>query len=316
MFPHLTSPAIKWKYLGSRKVSFERGVAQLASALASGARGRGFEPRRPDFSVTSFLGGNDVVKRLFLVLLFSASAFSFPHLDEILYPVWDEFDPNKIVVEDPNVEVYAELPSGDVKLKNYRASYEVIAKYSSLHGLTGGDLKNVELAPDCTNAEVAALKLWTTNDIYLDVNKALRYGQKGKVNGVPITEKTESEALLIASALNCVPQYEGLVTRLENTPPVILAQYQKGNYLVARGFTSTTKGNDVSDSFAAFFSTYKQRIRYGVVKAADIDRLGLSQWPGEKEVMFRPGTVFKVIDRKDVPPPERFTNQMQFETVR
>lgn len=156
----------------------------------------------------------------------------------------ERFDPSLCIVEDPNIVTYAELPSGDVNLKTYSAPFSVIKRYALLHGVSGGDIKDFPLAPNCTRAEIDALKRWTYNDdVYPLVNKALRFAQKGKINGVPIDEKTELEALVIASAVNCIPSFQGAVNRIETAPSFILDQYKTGNLLVFRGFTSTTKGN-------------------------------------------------------------------------
>jgi len=218
-----------------------------------------------------------------LVLVFQSTAWA------------DSID---IIVGGPEVAWTTELPSGDYDLKTYRASINVIQEFSKLFKISDGELKNFPKAPDCTQAEVRALKLWGTNEIYQDVNKTLREVEKGKVNGVPVARKTEVTLLMVASGLNCAPQYEGIAVRMETPPGLIMKQYQPGNYLLLKGFTSATKGEQPSKYF---WESATDRIRYDWVRGADVDSLGIATWPDEHEVLVRPGTVFRVLTRNDHP---------------
>lgn len=208
------------------------------------------------------------------------------------------FDPQKIIVEDVSVDLTAQLPSGVTDLRTYRAPYSVIDAFSKDKAIEGGDIKDFPKAPDCTRAEIQALKLWGTNDIYERVNRSLRTVQDGKVGGVPLSPVIEREIQMIASGVNCVPQYEGPAVRMENAPDWLLAQYAPTNLLGQRGFTSTTKGTVPAPYF---LQNYRHEILIAKVRGADIDRLGIATWPGEKEVLIRPGTVFKVVTREEHP---------------
>lgn len=138
------------------------------------------------------------------------------------------------------------------------------------------------------------MRLWQTNDVYPMVNKILRTAQKGKMNGVPVEAKYENIILMIASAANCAPPYEGPAIRGENLPAFLFPQYQVGNYLGMRGFTSLSKGEDLTNWFEEHS---KQRIYIEKVKGADFDAFGVATWPEEHEVLVRPGTVFKVLSK-------------------
>lgn len=211
-----------------------------------------------------------------------------------------DFDPNLVTVESPTAEVYAELPSGDVRLKDYRAPSRILQRYCELHDVKDCETKDFAKAPNCTRAEIHKLKDWSTVSGYQAINEALRIGQKGKVKGQPILEKTEIHALVMASAVNCAPQYEGIAVRLEGTPKRILAQYLSGKFIIARGFTSVSKGTELAESILSF-KHMKEKICYDKVSGADLDVLGLSGFKEEKEVILRPGTVFKVRERSDYP---------------
>jgi len=239
------------------------------------------------------------MRRLFLFVLFGS------------LPAW-AFDPYKVIVEDESVELFAELPSGHTDLRTYRAPYSVIEAYSKEKKVEGGDIKDFPKAPDCTRAEIHALKLWGTNDIYERVNRALRNVQEGKLDGAPLSSTVELEIQMIASGVNCAPQYEGPVVRMEKAPEWLLTQYRVPNFLGMRGFTSTTKG---STPAPYFLENYLHQINIPKARGADIDSLGIAQWPGEKEVLIRPGTVFKVTSRQEFPgmrPSHMFRWEMSF----
>lgn len=207
---------------------------------------------------------------------------------------------DSIIVEDPSVIHYAELPSRDVHLKTFRASDTLIRTYSAQEGVENGDSKDNPKAPNCTRAEIDVLKRWTTNDIYRRVNQALRTIKKGMVDGVKLEEKWENTILLLASAVNCAPQYEGEVVRIEHPPKAVLNEYQPDNFLLMKGFTSTTKGKKHAESLPL---TEASKIFIERASGADVDSLGVSPWSTEKEVLIRPGTVFKVLYRKEMENP-------------
>lgn len=223
---------------------------------------------------------------LVLCLFFSPWAFG-SFFDGFL-----DFDPKNILVEDPHTLLLAELPRGDINLKEFRATSKDFELYSKYYSVEQPDKKDHPNVPLCTRAEVDAVKRWQGNDHYQTINQILRAAQKGKLNGAPISEKNEVLILMIASATHCGPQYDGPVIRGEKIPPdFIFVQYQEGNLLGLRGFTSTTKGTKLTQYFEE-----QSRIRIYIEKAAgaDFDAFGVSPWPMEKEVLIRPGTVFQV----------------------
>jgi len=219
-------------------------------------------------------------------------------LDWAPFPGANSFDPTKVIVEDTSVELFAELPSGHTDLKTYRAPLEVVRAYSLDWRIQDGDIKDYAKAPHCNRAEIHALKLWGTNAIYQKVNHALRTMQEGKISGKTLDPLTERQIQLIASGVNCAPQYEGPAVRMENAPDWLLSQYQTPNYLGMRGFTSTTKG---SVPAPYFLELYVHEILIPNAQGADIDVMEIAEWASEKEVLIRPGTIFKVLSREDLP---------------
>lgn len=205
------------------------------------------------------------------------------------------FADGTVIVEDPNYVHFTELPSGDVYLKTYRASADDIVGYAKFTGLKDAGLKDNPRAPHCTRAEFHVLQRWVTNELYPTVNKTLREVRKGMVDGVKVAPKWENVILMVSSAANCAPQFEGEVVRGEYTPDEVLAEYQQNNFILMRAFTSTTKGKNIADT-----TPWKSKIHIERASGADVDILGISEWPQEREVLVRPGTVFRVMEREPV----------------
>lgn len=223
-----------------------------------------------------------------------------------------DFDPNQITVEDPKTKFYVELSTGDYHLASFTAPPSLIEEYSTENKIENGALKDNPKVPGCTRAEIEALKLWTTNDIYKDVNKVVRGAQKGKLNGQPIEKKLEQHILMIASGVNCAPQISANVVRMETPPEVITNQYQPGKMVGLRGFTSTS---NKSKPTQWFLDHEKYLVRVDNATGADIGSLDISPWPEEKEVLLRPGTVFRVKSKKDYPAGSKPLREYRFEQV-
>ena len=207
---------------------------------------------------------------------------------------WGIDDLDNILVDNPHAFYLTELPSGDFDLKSYRASEQVLIAYAQAVGLQDPSVKDYPKAPECTRAEIDVLKRWVTNDIYREVNRTLRYVRKGFIDGKKVSTDMENQILVLSSAVNCAPQFKGEVVRTEQTPEVILDQYQAGNHVLMRAFTSTTKGKLPASTIPQLGAS---RIHIEWATGADIDALGISPWPDEKEVLIRPSTVFKVRTR-------------------
>lgn len=205
------------------------------------------------------------------------------------------FDPFKIIVEDPFAILEAELPLGNVDLAQYRATVQDIELYADFHSIEHATTKDYAKAPNCNRAEVDALKRWASNVYYEEINHALRTAQEGVVDGEQLSSRLQNLILVLSSAVNCAPQFTGQVVRGENAPEFILKQYEKGNDLGFRGFTSTSKGMELSKEFE---EKSKQRIFISNASGADIVATGIPAWESEKEVLIRPGTVFRVLSRE------------------
>ena len=98
----------------------------------------------------------------------------------------------------------------------------------------------------------------------------------------------------VASAINRLPPYKGPAVRGDKTLPADeMARYVPGAVVTEGQFLSASEGNEVSEEFRGDVET-----RIHVASAGKISLI--SDYSTEKEILFPPGTKYKVIDVKHV----------------
>ncbi|MCU0696021.1 MAG: ADP-ribosyltransferase domain-containing protein [Myxococcaceae bacterium] len=125
-----------------------------------------------------------------------------------------------------------------------------------------------------------------------DGYKAMNEGLRGSRTALKATAPVVKTA---ASALNQLPEVKGTVYRGANLDAERLAKYKVGEVVTERGFTSTTVNKAMVMGQTAEQQFNKNSMF--VIKSAGGGRdvSILSQFPEEKEVLFGPGTEFKVL---------------------
>jgi hypothetical protein len=137
--------------------------------------------------------------------------------------------------------------------------------------------------------DLVAVRGYTSNDYYSEMNQGLREGDQ------LLLDRYESYAKSATSGLNQLPSHEGQVFRgIHIDDPKALdklaQQYQPGEIYRERAFFST-------DTVKAF----PGNVQYEVYSTSGHHVKGLSAVGGESEVLFAPGTAFKVVDKRYVP---------------
>lgn len=127
-----------------------------------------------------------------------------------------------------------------------------------------------------------------TTSRYREMNQHLRAGGDWE------NPKTDDEYLIAAAVhgLKQLPNYKGTTYRGTNLRPEILDQYREGMTVQERAFTSTA-----ADESSAFGGNTIMTIR--AKRGKSIGKM--SEYEHEKEVLFIPGTKFKVVKRRDDP---------------
>ncbi len=120
---------------------------------------------------------------------------------------------------------------------------------------------------------------------YLDLNNALRGGE------VDASQLARIEA--VKTALAKLPPYEGPVIRGTNLPPEVLARYQPGEVITEDAFLSTTTNAGVARS-----PTFMGNVEFRILSKTGRDISPFSIFPGEREILFPPGTKFYVSSKK------------------
>ncbi|WP_231990116.1 ADP-ribosyltransferase [Mycobacterium sp. 852002-51971_SCH5477799-a] len=120
---------------------------------------------------------------------------------------------------------------------------------------------------------------------YLDLNNALRGGE------MDASQQVRIEA--VKTALAKLPPYEGPVIRGTNLPPEVLARYRPGEVITEDAFLSTTTNAGVARS-----PTFAGNVEFRILSKSGRDISPFSLFPGEREVLFPPGTKFYVSSKR------------------
>lgn len=134
-----------------------------------------------------------------------------------------------------------------------------------------------------TSDDLSALTHYTGSG-YIDLNDALRS------DILDASQHARVEAL--NNALAKLPPYEGAVVRGSNLPPEALAQYQPGEYIIEKGFMSTTTSPAVAQAPA-----FVGNVEFRIFSCTGRDISAHSMFPGEQEVLFPAYTRFFVVDK-------------------
>lgn len=144
-------------------------------------------------------------------------------------------------------------------------------------------LKNApKLLKKLSDDQIGALYGYTTNEGYSAINPALR--------GVTeLTPNLEAFANHATAGLLKLPAYAGETSRgIAELPASVLNQNQIGNVVSDPAFMSTS----ATEPFAG-------NININIKGTSGKDINFLSQYPNEAEVLYPPGTKFKVVNRID-----------------
>lgn len=133
--------------------------------------------------------------------------------------------------------------------------------------------------------EITSIYLYTTF-IHKKVNEALR--AEGTTE---VAEKVKPFAQAATLGLGKLPPHEGWVRRGVNLPPEELEKYQVGHEVTENGFTSATLAKTIGREKPHQFVILSK-------KGRDISEF--SHFEGEKEVLFAPGSRFRVVKKEAV----------------
>jgi hypothetical protein len=95
----------------------------------------------------------------------------------------------------------------------------------------------------------------------------------------------------LKQSLRKLPEYKGWVIRGTDLPPKVLARHVPGKIVRYLSFTSATIGDGINE----YFRDQPMEIKILSKHARDISDLNND----EGEVIFQPGTRFRVLSRKD-----------------
>ncbi|MDX2008937.1 MAG: ADP-ribosyltransferase [Myxococcaceae bacterium] len=181
-----------------------------------------------------------------------------------------------------------QLPEGPVDLSRYDSddatraalrSFLGESEYQNLRSIAEGLKASNPALANVHVDDLVALRAYT-GSYYTAMNQALR-GRGGDIAQQAAIIKTA------ASALNDLPEFQGTTFRGTTLDAERIARYAPGTVIAEKGFMSTTTAQDVA---------FSGNVRFVInSKGAGRSVEALSQFANEKEVLFGPGTEFKVL---------------------
>ena len=174
---------------------------------------------------------------------------------------------------------------GGYKYDNY------VNKLDSQYGLCNKLAENhYNIYKKLKKEEVMGIYSYTTNDIYRKLNSVLRKGSKATAAD---KKKYKPIVKIINSGLSKLPKYKGKVVRFEKKKSVsrFISAMKKGTPKLFKAYTSSSKKKKFCWS--------------GNVKMVITSKNGryiapMSAYKSEEEVLFAPGTKFKITKVKKV----------------
>lgn len=193
----------------------------------------------------------------------------------------------------------ARFPSGEIDLTRYRADPEILRRYSQGvpyfdryaqngfdrdYKLAFGNLpNNVGITPE----ELRIIGQYRSGiEGNYEWNQALRSGDPSKIG------QYETEIKVLASALNKLPKFTGLVHRFAHLPEEVWLKYRPGEIIHEPQFTSTSR---VLRDLAGDFSNTLFEIRLNGINGHNIDFLNSA----ETEVLVNANAAFRVVSVSD-----------------
>ncbi|HEY9835496.1 MAG TPA: ADP-ribosyltransferase domain-containing protein [Vampirovibrionales bacterium] len=154
-------------------------------------------------------------------------------------------------------------------------------------------------APPPPETQIAALYGYTTS-LYKPMNSVLRHGSYGdrEARFAPKDHDLTQDIRMATKAIANAPEtarYEGEVFRGTRVPESIIAQYKEGETITESAFVSTTRSSTVANKFIRLAANDgKETVVYRIKSKSGVRLDDLSKYPKEEEVLFSPGTKFKV----------------------
>jgi len=150
-----------------------------------------------------------------------------------------------------------------------------------------------------TDLEAGAVVSYSLSG-YDPLNTLLR-GGKIRDDDPKFLASLKEHEILLNSALDKLPAYNGAVYRSAALPNDLLSQYTKGKTIKELGFTSTTSNVEVTSNFKEAGSATRTPVLFVINSRKGRSVESMSALPEEKEVIFKSKTNFKVLGIVDTP---------------
>lgn len=178
--------------------------------------------------------------------------------------------------------------------KVLKGNYEILHKNSIFEGNLA-QIKNKVNLPNIDIEKINAINIYTGN-YYRDINRYLR-GQTHTIDeNIGLTKdyyKTLVET--INGGLDDLPKYKGTAYRATTLSKEVLGQYksafESGKPYTEKAFFSTSYDKEILKH-----SYYEGNVEFFITSKRGVNIEKISKAENEKEVLFKAGTKFKVLD--------------------
>lgn len=162
-------------------------------------------------------------------------------------------------------------------------------------------IKQIPGAPPPHPEELVALEEYTGLH-YGAINAVLR-GNDRALLAKSLTDSQKQkyleDAIFVTAALDALPPHDGIVYRGTALPKSVINKYKVGETVTEKGFTSTSTKLDVAGIFSDPGTEGKDKPVVYTIKSnrgRAIKKLSIIE--KEEEVLFRPDSQFKILDKK------------------
>jgi hypothetical protein len=144
-----------------------------------------------------------------------------------------------------------------------------------------------ERYPTLSKDDVLGIYDYTTNDGYDVMNGYLRNPAAHDTEAAAAAQQRVDRAV---AGLEKLPQYDGVSYRGTNLPPDVLKAWEPGEVVSDKAFMSSSVDRRVADSFG-------KEVFMRIVGHSGVDIAPLSRFANEVEILFKPGTEFRVLSK-------------------
>jgi len=197
----------------------------------------------------------------------------------VMLPLFDKNEIKQALAEQKgNIEP---VPTVDMMTEQEMTEFLTKEQFRDVENhLEKAEIQETLLKYNLSKVEATSIIAYTLN-LYRTLNPASRINK--------LSKEQRSFIERLHSSLDKMPKYQGVTYRKVELSTKDLERYKKGAVVTEGAFTSTTKKAKSND--------FNGNVKFVIVGKSGREIEDISFYPYEKEVLFKTGTTFKVIEQ-------------------